>query len=316
MGITIDEIRQYILDSEQESSRLEFKRGAALGRDPAQRVELIKDVTGFANGDGGRIIYGIDEQEQGGVKVATQFSPVVDRRITRESIGQMLRANTGPSLSKFEIAELQVPIENGDGRVIVVDIDAAFTAHQNSLDKRYYLRAGATTEAMLDFQIRDVMNRHIRPILEITLRKRVEGRDPFVLAISPSIRNSGQITMERWIFEIDIPASAVNHPVVQADFAHSGIPRHRLLGGHGVDVWKFIIAPPIEQRAGQLPLYLHPGQSLLIGPEMGVPQLRATVNDAAFRELERTRPPIAWRVFMWNSAPLTGEISFEDWCEH
>ena len=39
------------------------RRGGALSKDDKKKAEIAKDVSAFANSDGGIILYGIEEQE-------------------------------------------------------------------------------------------------------------------------------------------------------------------------------------------------------------------------------------------------------------
>lgn len=118
------DIQRIIDESIQESLYLEFKRGDALGRQNNQRVELLKDVTGFANADGGRIIYGIAESRPvDGIAAADSLAPVVDGTITREWLSSTIHDHASPRFHDFDIEEVAVE----GGRVLIVDIKAAGT---------------------------------------------------------------------------------------------------------------------------------------------------------------------------------------------
>jgi hypothetical protein len=54
--MTAEDLQRLIDEHRQESPYPELKRGDALGQQNDQRAELIKDLTGLANADGGRII--------------------------------------------------------------------------------------------------------------------------------------------------------------------------------------------------------------------------------------------------------------------
>ena len=141
--MTAEDLQRLIDERTQESLYLEFKRGDALGRQNNQRAELIKDVTGLANADGGRIIYGIAESRPvDGVAAAEGLAPVVDVTLTREWLSSTIHDHASPRFHDFDIEEISVE----GGRVFVVDIKAAGTAHQSLVgDLRYYQRVGATT---------------------------------------------------------------------------------------------------------------------------------------------------------------------------
>ena len=53
---------QYLIDNGvEESIHLDFKAAGALAKDDKKKNEIAKDVSAFANSDGGIIIYGISE---------------------------------------------------------------------------------------------------------------------------------------------------------------------------------------------------------------------------------------------------------------
>jgi predicted HTH transcriptional regulator len=68
--IDLPEILMLINTEAQESATLEFKAGDALDRSGGGPRELVKDITGMANGAGGRLIYGIGERKVEGRTVA------------------------------------------------------------------------------------------------------------------------------------------------------------------------------------------------------------------------------------------------------
>jgi len=75
--------------------------------------------------------------------------------VTRARLTQLVANNTSPTLRAFAIEQVIGPT----GRFMVVDVEQGATAHQSTLDRKYYQRVGVVVEAMLDFQIRDVMER-------------------------------------------------------------------------------------------------------------------------------------------------------------
>lgn len=54
---------EYLITSEvEENIHLDYKASGALSKEPKKRQEITKDVSAFANSDGGIIIYGISEK--------------------------------------------------------------------------------------------------------------------------------------------------------------------------------------------------------------------------------------------------------------
>src|SRR4051812_18589533 len=123
MSLTFADIEALIATSAQEGLQLEFKHGHDLIRRPELRerqdIEFIKDVTGFSNAEGGTLIYGIDERELDGVKIAAAIAPVPIGALTVEALSQRIRSHSAPPVQGIEMTEFAVG--NGE-RVVVLEI--------------------------------------------------------------------------------------------------------------------------------------------------------------------------------------------------
>lgn len=313
MAITLADIQTMIEDSAQEGLQLEFKHGAELLRRPEHRdrqdAEFIKDVTGFANAEGGVLIYGINEQEQDGIKVAAALAPVPDGSLSVEALSQKLRALSAPPITNVQITEIRTP---DGGKIVVLEIPTGATAHQNLKDCRYYQRGPRSVEWMVDFQIRDVMGRRTQPLATVKLEisRLRQLNDMHVYGTRISIENIGSVLLERWLLEVDYPSEVIANG---GDLAHFGgeFPQ-KLCTVDGHSFFRIAVADPLQ---GRPPMFLHPGRSIDLD-SIGFPQIRLQVDDAIFRLLSVRRPPIRWRLFRLDANPLTGEIPFETWCNY
>lgn len=314
MTFTASQLQQILEDRAQEGLYLEFKRGAALGSSNASRQELVKDCTGFANASGGAILYGISEEEVEDVPVAASLSPVPAQGVGGDWITNVLRSNTSPSLSRFEITELPVT----GGRVVVIEIEASSTAHQNLLDRKYYQRAGRTTEPMIDFQIRDVMNRRLRPEIRVDHRLvNIESNGELHRKeLAVSITNIGQVTLEKWQFEIDIPSEVIRDtrtpeakPLLKALVDNWGDTMCLTRNSDDHLVFRITYSDPDEEQRRR---FLHPGQTLILVDPRKHPAIVVEVDDDIWRRVQGL--PLLWRMFLPNSQPLKGSWTFENWC--
>ena len=59
---SIDVINGLIANEVEENIHLAYKASGALGKKDDKKSEIVKDVSAFANSDGGIIIYGLTEQ--------------------------------------------------------------------------------------------------------------------------------------------------------------------------------------------------------------------------------------------------------------
>ena len=57
------DIQSLIDNNVEESIHLDFKAAAALDKSEKKKDEIAKDVSSFANSDGGVIVYGISEKD-------------------------------------------------------------------------------------------------------------------------------------------------------------------------------------------------------------------------------------------------------------
>jgi hypothetical protein len=306
-------VRKLIELGAQESVALEFKAGAALGRTGNAPKELVKDVSGMANGAGGQIVYGISElRTPEGRTIAGPLQPVMDPSITVDWFLQTIASNTQPPVSSVNVHELPVPAQEGGGRVLVVDIAASNTAHQSGLDHRYHQRIGTRVSPMEDFQIRDVMNRRSAPRMEVQLRKGTlnKASDGHSYVFVPELLNTGMVTLDRWLFEVDFPEIAYSDHLMRMQVVnlaqdrveHAGVPYRR---------FKIPAAAALPGGAHEI----HPGQRALLGPNIGLNDFRvwATIDNLA--NLQSCRPSILWRLYMPNARPLEGEVPYDSWCE-
>ena len=158
----IDYLNQLIAIGVEENVELEYKAAAALLRDDKKITEATKDVSAFANSNGGILIYGIKEN-QTKKHLPGNIDPIDRKTITKEWLESILNARIRPRIHGIKIHV--VTIED-DQVVYVLEIPKAETAHQAD-DRRYYRRHNFSVDAMYDSEIRDVMNRQNAPQIKI-----------------------------------------------------------------------------------------------------------------------------------------------------
>jgi|SRR5581483_11549095 predicted HTH transcriptional regulator len=86
---TEQDINDLISNKAEESINLEFKSSDSLGFEPSKKKELSKDVSSFANSEGGIIAYGIKEENH----VAESISFIDGTIFTKEWIEQVIHSN-------------------------------------------------------------------------------------------------------------------------------------------------------------------------------------------------------------------------------
>jgi len=162
MVFDIDYLNQLIANGIEENSELEYKSAAALQRDDKKMTEASKDVSAFANSNGGVLIYGISE-DRTNRHLPGNIDPVDRKAITKEWLEQILNARIRPRIHGIKIHVVKIA---DDKVVYILEIPKSETAHQAN-DKLYYRRHNFSVESMFDSEIRDVMARQKAPQIKI-----------------------------------------------------------------------------------------------------------------------------------------------------
>ena len=115
----------------QESLYLDYKRSEALENTEYCKKEISKDVSAFANSDGGKIIYGVSEKGHIPIEI-DNGQPVKGKR---EWLEQVIKSNIQPRILGVRIYQIDLQ-SNPDRAIFVVEIPRGFTAHQ-AKNKRY-----------------------------------------------------------------------------------------------------------------------------------------------------------------------------------
>ena len=164
---TYKDLEDLINNQIEESLHLDYKASDSLGKSDGRKKEIGKDVSSFANSDGGIIIYGVKEFVEENKKHLPEKIDSIDRNeFSKEWLEQIINSNIFPRINDLKIIVINVP--NQENRVVyVVQIKKSSTAHQAS-DLRYYRRYNFLSTAMFDYEIRDILNRNKTPRIKIT----------------------------------------------------------------------------------------------------------------------------------------------------
>jgi len=154
---------QLIANRIEENPELEYKAAGALQRDDKKVMEITKDVSSFANSNGGVLIYGIAE-DQNDKRFPSQIDPIDCKAITKEWLEQIMNSKIRPRIQGLKIHIVALP-EDERQVVYILEIPKGDTAHQAD-DKKYYRRHNFMVEPLYDHEIRDIMNRQKAPVIK------------------------------------------------------------------------------------------------------------------------------------------------------
>jgi hypothetical protein len=110
--ITADEVRQLVTDHIAEDVNLDYKEKAYDPRDPNSGAELLKDVSAFANADGGYLVIGVRDD---GAGCAAEFVNVPNAESARQSMISRCLEKIEPRLNGLDVRCFDV-----DGNFVLI----------------------------------------------------------------------------------------------------------------------------------------------------------------------------------------------------
>ena len=152
---------KYLIDNEvEENIHLDYKAAGALSKEPGKKREITKDVSAFANSDGGIIVYGVSED---GI-LPKEIGPIDGKVYTKEWLENIIQS-IQPRIDNVKIYPIRINAK--DQYVYLVKIPRSDNAPHMAQDNRYYKRINFQSEPMEDYEVRDTYNRVTIPRLVI-----------------------------------------------------------------------------------------------------------------------------------------------------
>lgn len=146
------EIELLVRNQVPESIHLDYKASPAL--DPKKRDEIAKDVSAFANSDGGLLIYGVEEDKTSHLPL--KIDAGADPKWNREWLEQIITSNISPRIEGIEIQQFALP--NGNS-VVCVHIPKSFRGPHQASDNKYYKRFNFSSFPMEHYEVEDARSR-------------------------------------------------------------------------------------------------------------------------------------------------------------
>lgn len=149
---SIPDLQKLISNEVQESIHLDYKDSRAINR--KKRHEISKDVSAFANSDGGILVYGITEEQH--LPVAIDCG-VDHASFTREWLEEVITSNVQPTIEGLSI--VQIPLSSEKSVYVIRVPKSSRAPHQEQSSKRYYRRYNFKSQPMEDYEIQDIRSR-------------------------------------------------------------------------------------------------------------------------------------------------------------
>lgn len=185
---SLEDIQSLIANEVEENVRLDYKSAGALSSSDKERKEITKDVSSFANSDGGIIVYGVAEV---GNK-PKEITPIDGRVYTKEWLENIIQS-IQPRIDGIKIIPIRV--NRDDQSVYVVQIPRSDNAPHMAKDNRYYKRFNFKSAPMEDYEVKDLFHRVSAPNIKIERCSLVfmgANKDQCEYQLTAQIKNQGK----------------------------------------------------------------------------------------------------------------------------
>lgn len=137
-----------LLNNVEESIHIEFKSANALSTEPSIKKEISKDISAFANSDGGIIFYGINEENH----IASSLSFIDGNKYSKEWLENVILSNIQQKINDIKIFPIRFD-KDIKKTIYVVKIPKSLNYPHINGDKKYYRRYNFQSVPMEEYEI-------------------------------------------------------------------------------------------------------------------------------------------------------------------
>jgi hypothetical protein len=173
----------------RESLRCDYKAPDSLQNTDAKKDEISKDVSAFANSEGGSIVYGILEKDQ----VPVALEGVDPSRTSREWIEQVINSRIQRRIDGIRINQVPLTGTRRGSVAYVVTIPHSARAPHMASDRRFYKRFNFQSVPMEEYEVRELIERKLRQTEQAVQRLRqLEKVGESLLALQSKVEGAVQ----------------------------------------------------------------------------------------------------------------------------
>ena len=222
--IDIDEIERFVNDGQEENLNIEFKTVNHPNYNDKNKdydkKNISKSLSGFANSDGGIIVWGIEAKENKKKQdIAFQKKPISELTKFLNILNRLEGQSVTPVI--IGVKHKKIEISNDYGYIITYVPASDLAPHMaNYADKHYYKRSGDSFYTCEHYDIKDMFQRKRSTSLDIKLitkqiHKIHNGKTRIELIIV--LTNTGKIYSKAPLIKIQI-----NHPYEFCEYGLDG----------------------------------------------------------------------------------------------
>jgi hypothetical protein len=245
--LNLSQIEDYVQNGQEEHLSLDFK----LLTDPSlskkeDRKNLAIALSGFANSEGGIIVWGVDARPNSeGVDVATQLKEIENLSLLLSKLNHYTGQAVDPIVDGVRHKKIAATADNGFAATMILSSDSG--PHMAKLgENRYYKRSGDSFYVMEHFDIEDMFGRRKKP--KLLLKTKVLPNSTLNFRIIVALENVGRGVAKSPFLEI-----SVNSPYRITDFGLDGN------GNYGLDKIPTRSLGANLCRYGSSAIAIHPG---------------------------------------------------------
>ena len=171
-------IEKLVADRAQESLWLDFKEvgPAADPKEPYLKEKLARALSGFANTEGGVLVYGIyaKEAKKGEPDAAEKITPVAEPARFRASLEKLVLTLTDPVVGGVVVQDIVNPAKD-EGVVVVLVPESSGAPHRivstsPEMNDKYMMRTATSVVVMPHRHLADRFAARAAPALQLTAR--------------------------------------------------------------------------------------------------------------------------------------------------
>lgn len=186
-SIDLNKINEFIDNRREEDLHLDFKRLNDSEMTKDDRKTFAKALSGYANADGGIIVWGIDAPN------SRAYSKIPIPRLQRALA--KLNEFTGNLVNPSVDGVIHIPIDCGkdSGFVKTLIPSSDSTPHMaKGGEDRYYKRSGDSFRKLEHFDVEDMFGRRAKPVLSLSYRVDNARTGSGVVFLILGLRNDGK----------------------------------------------------------------------------------------------------------------------------